>query len=505
MEEQADICLFLEGTYPFLTGGVSTWAHDLIKDQKGYTFYLVCLLAKNQKVKQRYELPSNVVGLRKVYLQEIPDCQFPLKEKEQEKFFRRLEPLIMKVHDKGRITDLKAMLELLKEYEGRLNQNVLLESKEAWNMMVRIYLMIMGRSSFLNFFWSFRSLIGGLLSILLSPLPEAKMYHTFCTGFSGLFLARAFAETGKPCLTTEHGIYTNERRIEIASAQWLDDMRSQNLSIKLDRFEKDIKDYWTDTFLSYSRLCYEASDKIITLFEGNTSFQIADGADPEKLMIIPNGIDYDKYSNVKKDDHHPPTIALIGRVVHIKDIKTFIRSVNILKDSVKDLRAYIIGPIDEDPEYYRECLELIQQNKLEEYITLTGKVNIVDYLPQIDIMVLTSLSEGQPLTLLEAGAAGIPCVATNVGACSEIISGRKNVDGDKGEGGIVTPLANPFAISNALKKMFKNKELYKRYSENIQRRVKEFYHRDSQVKSYREIYIEAMQKGILTTKIKTGV
>lgn len=491
MDHDADICLFLEGTYPYLTGGVSTWAHDLITDQKDFTFYLVCLLPKGHKVKRRYELPQNVVGLENIYLQDIPPCRDPLKEKDQPEFFKQLEPLVMMVHDKGRISDLKSMLELLQQYEGQLDQHILLESKEAWNMMVRIYLMVMGSSSFLNFFWSFRSLIGGLFSILLSPLPRAKVYHTFCTGFSGLFLARAYAETGKPCLTTEHGIYTNERRIEIASAQWLDDMRSQNLTVKMSKLEKDIKDYWTDTFLSYSKLCYEASYKIITLFEGNTVFQISDGADPEKLLIIPNGIDYEKYSRVEKDPDHPPTVALIGRVVHIKDIKTFIRSINILKDSIHNIRAYIIGPTDEDEEYYEECLELIRQNQLGEYITLTGKVNIVDYLPVIDVIVLTSLSEGQPLTLLEAGAAKIPLVATNVGACREIISGRSD---DSGEGGFITPLANPFAISQAIKKLLENEDLYQKYAETIQRRVKQYYHRDSQIEAYHQIYTEALQK-----------
>ena len=56
----------------------------------------------------------------------------------------------------------------------------------------------------------------------------------------------------------------------------------------------------------------------------------------------------------------------------------------------------------------------------------TGAVNIVEYLGRIHVVVLTSLSESQPLTILEAGAAGIPFVATNVGSCREVIEGRSD-------------------------------------------------------------------------------
>lgn len=488
--KEADVCLFLEGTYPYLTGGVSTWTHDLIKSQKHLTFAIVSILPLGFKPVKRYEIPDNVISISNVYLQALPRGSSWLSKKEKEKLFKKLELPLLKLQHSPTIKDLQEIITTLKELPCAVGSSILLDSEEAWKMLLRMYLSTVGDTSFLDFFWSFRSLFGGLYSLLLAELPPAKVYHSLCTGFAGLFLARAYAETGKPCLVTEHGIYTNERRIEIALAEWLDDMKAMNLSVDLNIFERDLKDYWSDMFSGYSKLCYQASTKIITLFEGNRALQIADGADPEKIEIIPNGIDYDTYSKCKNDHNHPPSIALIGRVVPIKDIKTYIRAVGHLVKLVPGLIAYIIGPREEDADYYKECVSLIEKSSLQNVITFTGKVDVKEMYPKVDVIVLSSLSEGQPLVILEAGAAGIPCVATNVGACREMICGRasENYDSQEKEGGAITPLANPLEISNAVYHLLTDEAYYKACSHNIQERVQLYYQERDQKRAYEELY-----------------
>ena len=91
----------------------------------------------------------------------------------------------------------------------------------------------------------------------------------------------------------------------------------------------------------------------------------------------------------------------------IKDVKTFLRAAARLRDSIPEARALILGPLDEDPGYYGQCRTLVEHLGLGETVTFTGRVNLDDYLPEIDVVVLTSLSEAQPLVILEAGAAGI--------------------------------------------------------------------------------------------------
>ena len=64
----ADVCLVLEGSYPYVTGGVSSWAHSLLLAQQDLTFHLVCLLPAHGDMDVRYELPGNVISLTNILI-----------------------------------------------------------------------------------------------------------------------------------------------------------------------------------------------------------------------------------------------------------------------------------------------------------------------------------------------------------------------------------------------------------------------------------------------------
>jgi glycosyltransferase involved in cell wall biosynthesis len=330
----------------------------------------------------------------------------------------------------------------------------------------------------------------------LADLPPAKIYHALCTGYAGLLLARARLETGRSCIVTEHGIYTNERRIEIASADWIHGAGTFNLS--LDGPARNLKDLWTDTFSNYSHFCYDACSRIITLYEGNHEFQLMDGATPEKLLVIPNGIDTEHYAKIERQEH-PPSIALIGRVVPIKDIKTYIKAVQRLKKLIPELKAYILGPADEDPEYAAECQEMSEYLGLTDCLTFTGKVKVEDYFDIVDAIVLSSLSESQPLVILEAGAAGLPVVATDVGACREMIMGSRNEHPNLGPGGAVVPLGNPSAIAQALYRLLTDSDYYHDCSRSIAARVSRHYHEADQYQAYAELYQHLIEENGFST------
>ncbi len=491
---KADVCLFLEGTYPYISGGVSTWTHELIKAQPQFTFYLVCILAPHASTQKRFDIPSNVVGMHNVFLQKLPRLALPATTLIKQQFFTALEVPLLNLQHRATLKELKTILDLVAQFKPYLGEHFLLDSEEAWNMLQRMYLSTMGETSFLHYFWSWRSLLGSFYSVVLADLPAASIYHTFSTGYAGLFLARAYIETGRPCLITEHGIYTNERRIEVAAADWLADIKALNLNIERSRFDRDLKDYWIDSFAGYSKLCYAACAKILTIYEGNKEVQQTDGADPQKMEVIPNGIDEEYYAHIPKIPHAQPIVALIGRVVPIKDVKTFIRAIAILKQRLPSIQAWIIGPTDEDKEYYCECVELVQANHLEETLTFTGKVNLEKYLGQIDVLVLTSISEAQPLVLLEAGAVGIPCVATDVGACREILQGRKDEMPPIGASGSISKLANPESVADHIYELLVNPVLYQACSRNARERVKKYYNKADWQRAYQNVYTSLLKE-----------
>jgi glycosyltransferase involved in cell wall biosynthesis len=341
--------------------------------------------------------------------------------------------------------------------------------------------------SFLDYFWTWRAVLGGLYSVLLAPMPRARVYHPVCTGYAGLFAARARIETGRPVLLTEHGIYTNERRIEISMAEWLH--RKPVHSLRLEKQSRDLKDLWVDTFASYSRACYEAASSIVTLYRGNQQLQIAEGADPERLEIIPNGVDYQQLSKAAAARTiHPPTVALIGRVVPIKDIKTYIRAVAILREIVPDMRALLLGPANEDPDYFDECVSLVNHLGIQDSFTFAGQVAVSEYLGEIDVLVLTSISEAQPLVILEAGCAGIPAVATDVGACREMIYGDKRETEQLGAAGEIVPLSNPTAAAHAIARLFADRSYRESAAKVIRRRVELYYNKPALDDAYRDMY-----------------
>ena len=101
-------------------------------------------------------------------------------------------------------------------------------------------------------------------------------------------------------------------------------------------------------------MAYAAADPIVSLYEGNRARQIADGAAPARTRVIPNGIDLDRFA--ARAAGRPAAIrrrvvGLIGRIVPIKDIKTFIRAMREVVAVLPDAEAWIVGPEDEDSRY----------------------------------------------------------------------------------------------------------------------------------------------------------
>lgn len=488
----ADVCLVLEGTYPYVTGGVASWTHDLIQSQPQIKFHIVSIIPNNFETKIVYDLPNNVTGVTNIFLNKFPEKNLKFASSGKRDYFKNIEAEINRLFLNANYSDLKSITKKVQSFKNYLNEEVLLNSEESWQLLTKLYNNWSPSNSFLDFFWSIRTLLGNLYSVLLPELPQAKVYHALCTGYAGILIARAKHENSAKAIITEHGIYTNERRIEINSAEWLNEKNER--SLRITRSKRELRDLWLGTFSSYSRICYEAADKIITLYKGNQVEQLADGADVKKMQIIPNGVDTDYYKPLAKEKNQKPTIALVGRVVAIKDIKTFIRSVSIIKQSIPDIEALIIGPVDEDRKYYEECLDMLEYMALESNIRFTGKVNINDYYPKIDVLVLTSISEAQPLTILEAGACGIPVVATDVGSCRELVMGREDEAPFLGEGGIITALSNPQATSEAIIKILIDQNQRNAFGKNLRERVLKYYNKNDQKIAYKKLYSELLGK-----------
>lgn len=339
---------------------------------------------------------------------------------------------------------------------------------------------------YIDFFWSLRSIYFSFLNVLLFDMPKAKVYHTISTGYAGLCASICKIKYPESrLLITEHGIYTRERKMDITIADWSDRVHEEynpknNISL--------YKNMWEDSFEIISKITYNYSDEILSLNLKNNLIQINEGANKDKVYFVRNGINLSRFSfkERKKVDKNNIKIGFLGRVVKIKDVKTFIKAADILKKHYPNIEFLIAGPTDEDMEYFNSCKDLVHAVKLDNNLKFIGSVQAENFLQTIDIMVLTSLSEGQPLVIGEANACGVPCVVTDVGGSAEMVLG--GADDTIGPSGIVTKSVNPIQTAEAIKKLIENEKFYNECSKNGGKRVTNFYNERTFLTKYREIY-----------------
>lgn len=478
----ADVCIIVEGAYPYIVGGVSGWLQDLMTHLPEVSFHIVAIKAGQAPLEWKLAPPSNVIAISEIAL--TPERTAPSSI--NPRTVGRILSNAARFIEAGEPSDFAQLLQSLEKIPSGTSAGDLLSHSATFERIRDDYLKTYPQSSFHHYFWANQALLGGLLAICLAPLPRAKCYHTISTGFAGLFGARASLVHQRPLCLTEHGIYLLERQIEILMANWIGDQVEGGLALS-DGYA-DLRDFWQHAFEHYSSVCYARSEKIIALYAANNAVQQRLGASPERLVSIPNGIDASGFADLlDQRNRDRPLVALLGRVVPIKDVKTFIRAADIVHAHNPQIDFVVLGPIDEDKDYAKECIELAQSLSCRDVMSFAGRVNIKEWLPKIDLLVLTSLSEAQPLVILEGGACGIPVVAPDVGSCREMIEGKEPGDA---HGGVVTPLVNPNATAQAIEKILLTPGLRDELGQALKNRVIQSYDHPSIINRYRNVYSE---------------
>jgi glycosyltransferase involved in cell wall biosynthesis len=123
-------------------------------------------------------------------------------------------------------------------------------------------------------------------------------------------------------------------------------------------------------------------------------------------------------------------------------------------------------------------------------VQFLGRVpDVKVYLGKADVIALTSISEAQPIALLEAAATGLPAVTTDVGSCREIIEGFED-DPVVGRGGFVVDACNPKATAQALATILLDADLREQMGQVMLRRIPNLYHKDRIRRIYEALYEE---------------
>jgi glycosyltransferase involved in cell wall biosynthesis len=210
----------------------------------------------------------------------------------------------------------------------------------------------------------------------------------------------------------------------------------------------------------------------------------------QKIITIHNGLDFSQYNfqsqaearaklNLNNDKKYFGTIASF---YDTKGYKYLIEAIKLLKDNKSSLLTksqWIL--IGEGPN-----LESIKK-QIADY-GLTAKITILKptnedwkYLPAFDYFILPSVKEGLPYTILEAGLAKVPIIASRVGGLPEIMEHQKT--------GLLTSPANPLSLANAMRQLFKNDELAKNLATNNYQNIKLHFSLKNTLRQTEELYL----------------
>ena len=389
------VCIISENSYPVNRGGVSEWCSSLINNLPDI-YFNVFTIAPNKKLK--YDIPENLVEVDVTELSSPNFMESHGGACEAGNIMKSLKPVLI-----GKPLDCQEILKILKK--NSFTAEELITSKENRRLLEAFYKQNYEGKPFVPFYYSWVSLFYLLFKTmeLYERLPEADIIHALNSGYAGLLGCLARVGERTPFVVSEHGLYLKERRFEL----------------KHSEVEPWLHGLYRAFFTGLVKTSYKYGDVVTSVCRDHVPHQKS--IDPSIApKVIYNGIDVNKYKfndQVKTNDSY--VIGTISRVTPIKDQLTFIRSAPQILEK-HDTKFYVVGQI-EDREYFDECNQLIKKMGLEDSFEFTGFQDSTEWYPRFDVFVLPSLSEGFPLTLLEAMSSGVPCVATDVGGVGEVL------------------------------------------------------------------------------------
>lgn len=465
------ICMVLEGCYPYVTGGVSSWMHQYIQAFPQHEFVLWVIGAHAaDRGRFKYKLPENVVQVQEVFLDDAlalraAKGRLPtLTDAEREQ--------VQKLMD----CDHPDWDRLFAMYNTNgIHPLGFLMSDQFLAVLRRLCKRDYPYMPFADLFHMLRSMLLPVLYLMSTEAPQADVYHAVCTGYGGLLGALGAWKYKRPYLVTEHGIYTREREEELIRAGWV---------------SQTFKPYWTKFFYMLGDLAYQRADGVSCLFENARQIQISMGCNAGKTRVIANGVHYERFCDLPpKTPDGWVDIGAVIRIAPIKDVKTMLYAFQELKQRFPQARLHILGAVD-DEEYADECYALINRLHIAD-VVFTGVVNVVEYFPKLDFTILTSISEGQPLSVLESFAAGRPCVTTDVGCCRALLDGEA---GDPyGPAGFCVAPMDKQALADALYRLCRmDPAARQKMGLAGKKRVERYFRHGDMIRNYDKMYTEVI-------------
>lgn len=411
------ILLTTEGTFPYTSGGVSTWASSLIHGLPHHDFAVAAVVA-NPPDRPVRSLPPNASvlpvplwGLELVeeYLPQARGLRRRRRTTAAAVTSRFLPPFevlldqfLVADGDPGQVAEVLADLA---DFAGSEDLRRAMQDERVWQLLHdRLVANPLYRHTQLGEAIDVaRSLYRYLLPLAV-PIPDVDVVHASAAALCALPALHAKLRRGIPLVLTEHGVYLRERILELVQ-------RDVSLLQKV---------LFSNLYRAIARAAYHVADRVAPVCAYNVRWERQLGVDASKVRIIYNGVDPSRFSPKKVREDHP-TLVWVGRIQPLKDLLTLIRAVGIVRRSVPDVVCRVYGP-DTDPEYAAECRATVAALELSDAVRFEGPIaDPSTAFQRADVVVLSSMSEGFPYTVVEAMMCARPIVATDVGGVGEAL------------------------------------------------------------------------------------
>jgi glycosyltransferase involved in cell wall biosynthesis len=464
-----DVALMTEGTYPHSFGGVSVWCDQLVRGMADHDFHVVALAATGGEP-VAWELPVNVASVVTVPLWgDRPAGGRKPGRPVARRFAPLLRELLEALLDPSWQTQQRfaKVLRRLFDYAQQEDLRAAFRSEHAVHTLTDAWRLTWSATEdaapTLRDALAALQLLESALRPLSVPPVRADVSHCVANGLAVLPALTAKWMHGTPILLTEHGIYLRERYLGFREGPFRWPVKSLHLS-----------------FLR--RLCSLAYREAGTIAPGNVynrRWEERLGAAPAIIRTIYNGVDPSEFP-VVDDEPDVPTVSWAGRVDPIKDLDTLLRAFSLVRKEIPHARLRLFGGTPKGRETYLDrCKQLAGELGIGDVTTFEGRVpEIRDAYAAGHVVVLSSISEGFPYTVIEAMTSGRACVATDVGGVAEAIA----------ETGVVVPPRDPPAMAEACVALLRDHDRRRRLGQHARARALEYFTVDRAIGTFDEIY-----------------
>ena len=494
------VLLTAEGTYPYAAGGVSTWCDALLRNTPDVRYVLLPIMM-NPHIEARFDPPANVRSIINVPLWGIEEPTEFATDTTFAELYERKRGTTGDAIEAEFLPPFRAFLDLvnggtdpaafgrvlvqLEDYFARHDYSVTMKSEPVWLAFVDTMQAFARRAAaslppgarehqFPTVFdlteclrWLYRFLI-----VLTVRAPEVSVTHTTAAAFCGLPCITAKVRRGTPMIVTEHGVY----------------LREQNLF--LSRFKRLFfcKQFLLNLITAVVRANYFHADVVAPVCHYNTRWELAHGTPQHKVRVIYNGVDPEVFSggqailpvprNPTGRIACPPHVVAAARIDPLKDIETFLRVAARVRETHRDVRFTVFGAVA-DQAYYEKCLALRDELHLRDVVTMGAPADdVVAAYRDADVVLLTSISEAFPYSVIEAMSCERAVVASDVGGVGEAVE----------ECGMLVRPRDVEGFATAVRQLLDDPPLRTRLGRRARSRVLEEFRLDHSIRSYLDLY-----------------